>query len=73
MKGGEAAQWVGTKGEAGANHGSVAAELEQHIPHSWCVFYWSPLSLPLDFKDEGTKTIILEAGRLQFSSDSPPF
>lgn len=32
----------GNQGRAGANHGSVAAELKQHVPHSGQVFYWSP-------------------------------
>lgn len=56
MKAGETAQRVGTRGEARANHGSATAALEQNISNSGRIFSWSPLSFPVDFKDQETKS-----------------
>lgn len=46
----------GSQERPGANHGSVAAELEQHIPHSGRVFYWSPFSLGWVLRTKEQKT-----------------
>lgn len=56
MRGGEAAQWwEGAKAEAGPTMALWLQNWKTTSPVLSAI-YWSPLSHPVDFKDQGTTT-----------------